>query len=304
MNAPQRWLDAPREAPPGVTELLRDGLELEPDASQKDAIWAAISANVGPGSGGSEDDGGPDLQDPGAGAAGSAAAAKSSASALVATAAKSLLVGLLAGGVVATGYGALGRGFDEPPGATSPPAVTAPEAPAALGGAEQRGLDVAPALPAQVPTGDAPPPITREQTRAIAPPSVPGEPRAERPSGVSPSEPAPGDGAAAPAGSPGGDALVATPEEARRSRLREESALVGEARGALRAGNAGQALTLLESARTRFPDGILGQEREALTIEALARSGNAAVASARARAFLAAYPSSAHAERIQTFIGP
>jgi outer membrane protein assembly factor BamD (BamD/ComL family) len=65
-----------------------------------------------------------------------------------------------------------------------------------------------------------------------------------------------------------------------------------EARAALRAGDAARCLTLLEQARARFPRGALGQEREALTVEALARAGQSAAAKRRAAAFLRAHPQS------------
>lgn len=91
---------------------------------------------------------------------------------------------------------------------------------------------------------------------------------------------------------------VAAPSSATKARsnsesqLREESLAVLEARSALRAGNAARSLTLLEQARARFPRGALGQEREALTIEALARSGQSAAARRRAEAFLRQHPNS------------
>lgn len=76
------------------------------------------------------------------------------------------------------------------------------------------------------------------------------------------------------------------------SQLREESVAVLQARAALRAGDAGRSLALLEQARLRFPRGALGQEREALTIQALAQSGERASARRRAQAFLRAHPQS------------
>jgi outer membrane protein assembly factor BamD (BamD/ComL family) len=84
--------------------------------------------------------------------------------------------------------------------------------------------------------------------------------------------------------------------------LREENRQVSEARAALRRGDASGALVQLEQIRTRFPLGVLVQEREVLTIEALARSGRRADASARAEAFLQAYPTSTLAERVQGFV--
>jgi outer membrane protein assembly factor BamD (BamD/ComL family) len=77
---------------------------------------------------------------------------------------------------------------------------------------------------------------------------------------------------------------------------------LSEARDALRRGDASGALQKIEEARSRFAGGMLGQEREALTIEALYKSGQKGAASARAAAFLRAYPMSPHAARLQTFL--
>jgi len=91
---------------------------------------------------------------------------------------------------------------------------------------------------------------------------------------------------------------------AKKSALGDESAAVLEIRRALRAGDASHALRLLEQARQRFPKGALGQEREALTIEALAKSGARAAASRKAEAFLRAYPKSPYASDVQSFVAP
>jgi hypothetical protein len=84
-----------------------------------------------------------------------------------------------------------------------------------------------------------------------------------------------------------------------RSVVEEEAAVTREARELLRAGDAPRALALLEQARVRFSGGVLVQERAALTIEALARSGQADRAAGLARAFLEAWPQSAHADRVR-----
>ena len=75
--------------------------------------------------------------------------------------------------------------------------------------------------------------------------------------------------------------------------------MIRDARQALRAGNAARALRLLEEARQLFPTGVLQQERERLTIEALVKDGRRADASARAAAFLRRYPDSPHASEIR-----
>jgi hypothetical protein len=103
--------------------------------------------------------------------------------------------------------------------------------------------------------------------------------------------------AAALNGAPGGSGAAQLP----RTLLREESQAVLEIRRVLRAGDATSALRLLERARARFTHPVLGQEREALTIEALARSGARDAAERRAAAFLRAYPKSPHAADVRAF---
>ena len=95
---------------------------------------------------------------------------------------------------------------------------------------------------------------------------------------------------------PGGGAAMSAPAS---SRLGEESQLVLDAREGLRSGRASLVLRQLEEARARFPDGTLAQEREALTIEALWRSGQTAAARRRAEAFARTYPGSPHAARVE-----
>ena len=91
-------------------------------------------------------------------------------------------------------------------------------------------------------------------------------------------------------------------ENARASRLREESEMILGARRVLRAGDPLRALTLLDAARARFPEGILVQEREALSIEALVRSGQRALATKRAEAFLRAFPKSPHGADVKRIV--
>jgi hypothetical protein len=83
--------------------------------------------------------------------------------------------------------------------------------------------------------------------------------------------------------------------------LRDEIALVAAARAALRRGDGPGALATLDTARKQHPRGALLQEREVLTIEALAQSGDTQGASRRASAFLRAFPTSPHAAHVRTF---
>jgi hypothetical protein len=75
-----------------------------------------------------------------------------------------------------------------------------------------------------------------------------------------------------------------------------ESRRVADARTHLRAGSAAHALAILDGVRRDFPNGVLTQEREALTIEALLALGEYSRARSLASSFLARYPGSPHAE--------
>ena len=75
------------------------------------------------------------------------------------------------------------------------------------------------------------------------------------------------------------------------------------ARSALRSGDAARSLSHLEQARARFPHGALGQEREALTIEALAKSGQSAAARRLADAFLRLHPHSPYVVDVRRSAG-
>lgn len=113
---------------------------------------------------------------------------------------------------------------------------------------------------------------------------------AEKPAAPAPSR-APGARAARSA------VVSEPPDETARtvpSRLAEESRAVIAARRALRDGDPALCLRLLEAARAAFPDGSLAQEREALTIQALASSGQRELAARRAASFLREHPESPH----------
>jgi hypothetical protein len=88
------------------------------------------------------------------------------------------------------------------------------------------------------------------------------------------------------------------------SQLAAEGRVVLDARQALREGRPEEALRRLEAARATFADGALTQEREALTIEALARTGQRDAARARAAAFLRAHPESPHAATVRSYAAP
>lgn len=63
-----------------------------------------------------------------------------------------------------------------------------------------------------------------------------------------------------------------------------------------------RALQMLQEHPTRYPRAILVQEREVMTIDALARLGRVDEARARAKAFVAQHPRSAHESRIASIL--
>lgn len=84
-------------------------------------------------------------------------------------------------------------------------------------------------------------------------------------------------------------------------RLREEAEGVKRARQHLRDKNPGAALAELDRLAKLVPAGPLAEEREVLTIEALAASGDREGARRRAERFLFERPNSVHAARVRAF---
>jgi hypothetical protein len=76
------------------------------------------------------------------------------------------------------------------------------------------------------------------------------------------------------------------------SKLREEAALLQEARAALGRGDTITARAKLADARARFPNTQLGEERDALEVRLASDSGDRAHAASLARAFVEHYPDS------------
>jgi hypothetical protein len=91
------------------------------------------------------------------------------------------------------------------------------------------------------------------------------------------------------------------PVDATHTRDSESQRLVA-ARSFLRGGHAAQALAALDALRRELPNGELGQEREALTIEALQALGRSEEARRRGEAFLARYPASPHAAGVRRVV--
>lgn len=78
-----------------------------------------------------------------------------------------------------------------------------------------------------------------------------------------------------------------------------EAALLEQARSAL-ASDPARALALTQQHQTRFPSGVLKQEREVIAIEALRRLGRSQAATERAGSFEQAFPDSAHRRAVES----
>jgi hypothetical protein len=94
-------------------------------------------------------------------------------------------------------------------------------------------------------------------------------------------------------------ALAATPA----SDLREQIRLIEQARAAVGKQDPSLVLRTLDSYAGRFPKGSFGQEAAVLRMEALVQRGEQARAASLARTFIAKYPSSTHANRVERISG-
>ena len=92
---------------------------------------------------------------------------------------------------------------------------------------------------------------------------------------------------------------VTEPPSLRAATQASESQRVAEARALLRAGQASVALTTLQSLERDEPNGLLEQEREALSIQALAALGQRDAARKRAAGFAQRYPASPHLSAVR-----
>jgi hypothetical protein len=307
MSDPRRWLDeGSDDALRQERDLLRSGLMIDPPDGAQDKVWASVLAQLGPGpmgGGPGSGLGGPIAAKAGIAASAAAGAGKAAGAAASAGIVKSLLLGAGSACVLLAGYAAVA------PEERPRPQPVSVAAPVAAAPAAPRGVvEALPSMPPS-PLNETRVRAPIEQHVAVSKPQVSAETsrlRAEPPAQPAReavvAEPPPMLGVVPPSGAVAstGDVSVAAAE--RESRLREERQLVGEARSALRRGEPGGALSLLEQGRVRFPGGTMMQEREALAIEALWLGGQRAVASQRAAAFLRAYPLSPHAVRVQAFV--
>jgi hypothetical protein len=313
MNAPKRWLDVDSGSSELERTILRTGLDVEIPEGAEDKIWVSLAALVPAtvvGAGAALASSTASASTGAASGSGAAAVGATATSASVKVGLPALLkafaIGaasgtLLVGGAVelTAGSGQQGNKATEQHRAVQldgVPATRKGDAQRPAGQSSQVGAVADRQMHPQEAPRDAVP-------RALsAPRMVLGSEGAsvDRPgSAVSASSVAAFDSPAPP-----GNIVTGELEASgiRASRLREEAQVLKRARDSLRRGDLAGAFAALEVARSQFQDGALGEEREALTIELLAKSGQRDAARARADAFLSAFPRSPYAARVRDFV--
>lgn len=273
------WLDDASDADEFERAILRCGTLSDPSDAQRDEVWSNLLGAL--------------AVAPALAAAASTTAAKTAAGGAKAAAVwlgvgKGFVAGLAIYGA-ASGVSAIAEHFS----AHSSPAPI-------VSNTAANSPDLRPARQPSVLTAPVAPPTSIEPTIAPSALIIPS---------VSARTRFPEAGAPPLANAlPSVAAFEPNPESAangvRESQLEAEVAALGSAREALRAGRLADASAQLEASRRQFSLPELYQEREALTIELLSRSGQVAAAGQRANAFLSRFPESPHAEQIRRFVGP
>jgi hypothetical protein len=262
VSDPKRLLDDPGILDADTRRALEAGRDVEPDRKAQRGVWAALIGQLPPGAIGGTAGGGAAV-----GGAGGAAAGGGS------------------GAVVGGAGGALGTvGLIK-----------------SIGVGVGSGLVVLLAGQAIVGPGSTPAPTPATSVSEVVAPSPSAEPRAGR---VHATSDAPVDEAEAEPEVENEAAIepvrgIAGAGAGRVGAVREEARLIATARQRLLRDDPAGALRLLEAARQRFSDGVLVQEREALAVEALAKSGRREAAEQRARDFQQAHPESPLKDRVR-----
>jgi hypothetical protein len=143
-------------------------------------------------------------------------------------------------------------------------------------------------------TSDAPPPAGTTSEVRVAPP--------EAPTALAPSAPAPLPVPESAAVEPSVSAPAAPKGAAPAQPVESEAAFLERARATL-ATSPARALSLANLHRSRYPSGVLAQEREVIAIEALKRLGRADEAARRSGDFTNRYPGSAYGRKLDASTG-
>jgi hypothetical protein len=277
MNEFKHWLDPASDADELERSILRAGSEADPTDAQRREVWAGLALALAPLAG-----------------AGATMAQGASVKATASAATKAAGVWLSVGKGFVLGLAMYGASAGVSEIASR---VAEHRAPRAGSSAHQLVVErprtiaaAAPALSATAPVA----PLPEAASHATSRPSAAAElkmPAAAPP--ATPNEDLPPIGAFSD--------LADAANGTRASQLDAETRALRSARTELRAGKLVDAFATLEASRRRFSAPALYQEREALMIELLYRSGQTAAAQARAAAFLARFPESPHAEQVRQF---
>jgi hypothetical protein len=288
MTDPIRWLDQQGDTSELERAVLESDLGAEPPADAADRGWERLLGALGPvppfgPAGGAGSGGGAGL--------GSAA----SAGGVTAATAKAFLVGLAVGGAL-TGAGALVTTLRNTPAQVERASPTRAIPVSSIEPHRATSIAQAARSPSDPDPSRARPGATHvivgspEPSVASTPARAEATPERSAAAGSLP-DLLDAESVEAPA-LPNAPSPAAGPRSSQRSSLEQEAALVREARRRLHAGDVQGAFAELEALRTWFPNGVLLQEREALTVDLLARSGQRDAAEARARAFVRTFPRS------------
>jgi hypothetical protein len=285
MSLPKRFIDPGSDADDFERAVLGAELDVTPPAKAEERVLAGVLAVVAAPL--------PSTAVP----TGAVTTAKSSGVAALAKTAASLgfgkgfVVGIGVSIAAAGGSHVLGgpSPFHRAPSPTSAAATNAlsPAATTATRSVQSASVADEPATRTETPSSRAVEPSRAQANR--------GAPVAAAPFAASAPLPAQTPAAPSVASFPADDRALAV------SRLKEEAALLRRARAELRAGTLAAAFATLEASRQKFTAPELSQEREALIIELLYRSGERAAAALRAREFLARFPDSPHAAAVRAF---
>jgi hypothetical protein len=284
----KRWIDETSGASELERAVLRSGLDVEPPADSEQAVWRSLGPVLGaplvPNGAGS----------PVAPSTAGAAHAPGVTSALSVTSASTFVTlgkGFALGVGVSLAVAGVGRLESVPARETSSGVNRAPAS------ERREGAPVAvnpqPGLPELAASSRVEPaPSAAKSVAAPARPSAPPGVSAALPSSTE----------ARPAETPAVAVFPVAPERSalRASELEQEAALLRRARAELRAGRLAEAFATLEASREKFSFPELAQEREALLVELLYRSGQRANAIEKARSFLRRYPESPHAAKLRS----
>jgi hypothetical protein len=256
---PRQWRN---ELPPELREVLHTGIAVNAPTGTKQAVWNAVSAKL---------------------AATSLGASAGGVTAL--TILKPLAIGLAVGAVTAVSV-------VEIRSATTPTrAPSAQVSPQSQSVAPSRVISPKPREISGPVTAELPP--SRTPKAAITPSPADVAPR------VASAEPSVPISEMAPNGAPSGIAAFPDSSADEPDATVLEGRRLNRARAALQAGDARAALTQLDAIAADFPNGVLGQERDALRTEALLGIGDRARARELAQRFLARYPQSPHAASVE-----